>query len=93
MHMDQQQHSSNRGAALAFQGVTAAAKRIASYRCSDGTRLELLRHPVRVRAKGSEMVWRAETNKGPRWLSFEDGKWSISKAAPPRRDSQHPRAA
>lgn len=76
------------GACLVFQGATAAIKRLTSYLGSDGKRLELRGPMERVRAKGTEMVWRADTNAGPRWVICEGGKWSISKVEPPKKANE-----
>lgn len=75
----------SRPGSTCFQGVTAALRRLNSYK------LELRSPMVRVRAKGTEMVWRADTDKGPRWLSYVNGKWIISKVPP--RKPEEPRAA
>lgn len=74
--------SSSRGASMSFQGVESAIRRLTSYKDESGNRMELRGSMTRVRAKGGEKVWRADTNRGPRWIWHDGAHWFIGKEPP-----------
>jgi hypothetical protein len=63
-------------APMCFASSTAVLKLLKSCR--------LVLHGSLVRAAGTngKVGWRADTDKGPRWISLTGGKWTVSKVAP-----------
>jgi hypothetical protein len=73
MSNTKQQHDQHSG--VAFSGTVGAQRRLTS--------AGLVVHKLSMYRGRIGRVWEAETDKGPRWISYDDRTgWKISKVAP-----------